>query len=53
MKYSESIIRGMDALNIVVMPGVFNPETNVEAIDIFTAGVLDTHVSYNPGRTQL
>jgi succinate dehydrogenase/fumarate reductase flavoprotein subunit len=46
MKYSGSIARGMDALNIVAVPGVSDPETYVKAMEIVTEGVLDVPVSY-------
>ena len=46
MKYSGSIARGMDALNIVAVPGVSDPETYVRAMEIVTEGVFDAPVSY-------
>ncbi|MFO8090379.1 MAG: FAD-binding protein [Desulfatiglandaceae bacterium] len=46
MKYSGSIARGMDALNIVAVPGVSDPKTYVESMNIVTEGVFDAPISY-------
>lgn len=46
IKYSGSIPRGMDALNIVAVPGVSSPEDYVEAIRISCEGVVDETTSY-------
>jgi succinate dehydrogenase/fumarate reductase flavoprotein subunit len=46
MKYSGSIARGMDALNIVAVPGISDPKTYVEAMEIVTEGIFDVPVSY-------
>ncbi len=45
-KYSGSIARGMDALNIVSIPGVTTPELYVEAQREECEGVLDVPPSY-------
>ena len=45
-KYSGSITRGMDALNIVSIPGVTTPELYVEAQREECEGVLDVPPSY-------
>ena len=45
-KYSGSIPRGMDALNIVAVPGVNTAEDYVEAQTIACEGVLDETPSY-------
>jgi succinate dehydrogenase/fumarate reductase flavoprotein subunit len=45
-KYSGSITRGMDALNIVAIPGVTTPELYVEAQREECEGVLDVPPSY-------
>ena len=46
IKYSGSIPRGMDALNIVAVPGVNTAEDYVEAQNISCEGVLDESPSY-------
>lgn len=46
MRYSGSIARGMDALNIVSIPGHTTPEIYVEAIVKNCMGVLDEGPSY-------
>lgn len=46
MRYSGSIARGMDALNIVAIPGQTTPEIYVEAIVKNCMGVLDEGPSY-------
>lgn len=46
LKYGGSIARGMDALNIVAIPGLSSPELYVEAITLGTAGICDVGPSY-------
>ncbi len=46
IKYSGSIARGMDALNIVAIPGLTSPELYIEAITEECEGVVDTQPSY-------
>jgi succinate dehydrogenase/fumarate reductase flavoprotein subunit len=46
IKYSGSIARGMDALNIVAIPNFTSPELYVEAITTSCQGVLDAAPSY-------
>lgn len=46
IKYSGSIARGMDALNIVAIPNFTTPELYVEAVSIGCAGILDAPASY-------
>ena len=46
IKYSGSIARGMDALNIVAVPGVSTPELYVEATRMACQGVVDEPLSY-------
>lgn len=50
IKYSGSIARGMDALNIVVIPNFTTPELYVESNTIQCAGVLDVPPSYEMAR---
>jgi succinate dehydrogenase/fumarate reductase flavoprotein subunit len=45
-KYSGSITRGMDALNIVSIPGLTSPELYIEAMTDECQGVLDIQPSY-------
>jgi len=45
-KYSGCIARGMDALNIVAVPGVATPELYVESNSIACEGVMDEPVNY-------
>lgn len=45
-KYSGSIARGMDALNIVSIPNLTTPELYVEAIQHSCQGVVDEKPSY-------
>ena len=45
-KYSGSITRGMDALNIVSIPGLTSPELYIEAMTDECQGVLDVPPSY-------
>ena len=46
IKYSGSIARGMDALNVVAIPGIASPEVYVEAITASCQGIVDTPPSY-------
>ena len=46
IKYSGSIARGMDALNIVAIPNFTTPELYVEAVTTSCQGVLDAAPSY-------
>ena len=46
MKYSGCIARGMDALNIVAMPGLTTPELYVESNGIACEGIMDEPVAY-------
>ncbi len=46
MKYSGCIARGMDALNIVAVPGVATPELYVESNGIACEGIMDEPVNY-------
>jgi succinate dehydrogenase/fumarate reductase flavoprotein subunit len=46
IKYSGSIARGMDALNIVAIPNFTTPELYVEAVSMGCAGILDAPASY-------
>ncbi|MCF8039281.1 MAG: FAD-binding protein [Desulfohalobiaceae bacterium] len=45
-KYSGCIARGMDALNIVSIPGVSTPELYVESNSIACDGIMDEPVNY-------
>jgi succinate dehydrogenase/fumarate reductase flavoprotein subunit len=45
-KYSGCIARGMDALNIVAIPGVSSPELYVESNSIACGGIMDEPVNY-------
>jgi succinate dehydrogenase/fumarate reductase flavoprotein subunit len=45
-KYSGCIARGMDALNIVAVPGTATPELYVESNSIACEGVMDEPVNY-------
>lgn len=45
-KYSGCIARGMDALNIVSIPGVATPELYVESNRMACDGIMDEPVSY-------
>ncbi len=45
-KYSGCIARGMDALNIVTIPGITSPEKYVECNRDSCAGILDEDVCY-------
>lgn len=46
IKYSGCIARGMDALNIVAVPGVATPELYVESNSIACQGIMDEPVNY-------
>jgi len=46
IKYSGCIARGMDALNIVAVPGVTTPELYVESNRIACQGIMDEPVNY-------
>ena len=46
MKRSGSIAMGMDALNIVVQPGITTPELYMKSARIATEGILDFKPSY-------
>jgi succinate dehydrogenase/fumarate reductase flavoprotein subunit len=46
LKYSGCIARGMDALNIVAVPGVATPELYVESNRIACDGIMDEPVNY-------
>lgn len=50
IKYSGAIAYGMDALNIVAIPGFTTPELYVEANTISCKGVLDSPPSYEMAR---
>ena len=45
-KYSGCIARGMDALNIVAVPGVSSPELYVESNGMACEGIMDEPVNY-------
>ena len=45
-KYSGSIARGMDALNIVCIPNLTDPKLYLEAVQTGCKGVVDTRPSY-------
>jgi len=46
IKYSGCIARGMDALNIVAVPGVATPELYVESNRMACQGIMDEPVNY-------
>lgn len=50
IKYSGSIARGMDALNIVVIPNFTTPEFYVHSSTLNCGGVLDAPPSYEMAR---
>lgn len=50
IKYSGSIARGMDALNIVALPNHSTPEEYVEAATLGAGGILDEPASYEMAR---
>ena len=50
IKYSGSIARGMDALNIVVIPNLTSPELYLEAVTASCEGVVDGPPSYEMAR---
>ena len=45
-KYSGCIARGMDALNIVAVPGVATPELYVQSNSLACEGIMDEPVNY-------
>ena len=45
-KYSGCIARGMDALNIVAVPGVTTPDLYVESNSLACEGIMDEPVNY-------
>jgi len=50
IKYSGSIARGMDALNVVAIPDIASPELYVEAITSSCQGIVDAFPSYEMAR---
>lgn len=46
IKYSGSIARGMDALNVVAVPGIATPELYVEAVTEAHSGLVDARPAY-------
>lgn len=46
IKYSGCIARGMDALNIVAIPGIASPDLYVESSSMACEGILDEPPSY-------
>ena len=46
LKYSGCIARGMDALNIVALPGISSPELYVESNSLACEGIMDEPPSY-------
>ena len=46
IKYSGCIARGMDALNIVAVPGISTPELYVESNSLACDGIMDEPVNY-------
>ncbi|MBI5968242.1 MAG: FAD-binding protein [Deltaproteobacteria bacterium] len=50
IKYSGSIARGMDALNIVAIPDFTTPELYVESITLSCSGIVDAPASYEMAR---
>ncbi|MBW2203052.1 MAG: FAD-binding protein, partial [Deltaproteobacteria bacterium] len=46
IKYSGCIARGMDALNIVAVPGISTPELYVESNGLACEGIMDEPVNY-------
>jgi len=46
IKYSGCIARGMDALNIVSIPGLTTPELYVESNSMACQGIMDEPVNY-------
>ena len=46
IKYSGCIARGMDALNIVAVPGLSTPELYVESNSLACEGIMDEPVNY-------
>lgn len=50
IKYSGSIARGMDALNIVAIPNFTTPELYVESVRLSCSGIVDAPASYEMAR---
>jgi succinate dehydrogenase/fumarate reductase flavoprotein subunit len=50
IKYSGSISRGMDALNIVAIPNFTTPELYVESVRLSCGGIADGPASYEMAR---
>jgi len=50
IKYSGSIARGMDALNIVAIPNFTTPELYLEAISMASQGIVDAKPSFEMAR---
>src|SRR4030065_2881896 len=50
IKYSGSIARGMDALNIVAIPNFTTPELYVESVRLSCAGIVDGPASHEMAR---
>lgn len=50
IKYSGSIARGMDALNVVAIPNVTTPELFVESNTLACGGILDAPPAYEMAR---
>jgi len=50
IKYSGSIARGMDALNIVAIPNFTTPELYVESITLSCSGIVDAPTSHEMAR---
>ncbi len=50
IKYSGSIARGMDALNIVAIPNFTTPELYVESNTLNCGGIMDTPPNYEMAR---
>src|SRR5512139_4122610 len=46
IKYSGSIARGVDALNIVAIPNFTTPDLYVEIASLSCAGIIDAPASY-------
>lgn len=46
IKYSGSIARGMDALNIIAIPNYTSPDLYVESVTMTCQGILDASPSY-------
>ena len=53
IKYSGCIARGMDALNIVALPGIATPELYVESNSLACEGIMDEPVNYRMAERSL